>query len=104
MRGAGRGPPGLRDTVFGATYEVLREVLRRRLAGPNAGADRKRAAEGRLAVFGSDMLAALAATIASGPLNYARNMQFARWVKADVPSVLWRGRWVVVEREGGWVW
>lgn len=75
---------GLRDTVFGTTYEVLRTALRKRYApdpnGRHGAASGSEAAPRpmRMRLFGCDVVAALVATIASGPLNYARNMQFAR--------------------------
>ena len=60
-----------RDMVFGSVYEVLRTLIRAELLKHNYGLK-----ESHLDFF-SNSTAAGIATIASGPLNYVRNIQYA---------------------------
>lgn len=69
-----------RDAVFGSTYEVLRHLLYAQTQKLN---NDKKYRESQLK-FVSDTLAGGIATIASGPFNYARSIQYA--TPADQPS------------------
>jgi hypothetical protein len=71
---------GLRDTIFGLTYEVLRTSLRKHTFSLGAR-------EYKPSQFSSNIAAGLAATIVSGPLNYARNMQYATKAHKVPPSI-----------------
>ena len=59
-----------RDMIFGSTYEVLRTVFREQLSGSHASRNSH-------FDFFCNSAAAGVATIASGPLNYVRNVQYA---------------------------
>eukprot|EP00052_Salpingoeca_macrocollata_P009101 m.71900 g.71900 ORF g.71900 m.71900 type:complete len:285 (+) comp16931_c0_seq6:90-944(+) len=79
---------GARDALFGVCYETLRHHLHARL--------RARRHHGDTWVVLGNMLAALAATLASAPLNYCRNVIYATRVTDRPPSIpaallqLWR--------------
>lgn len=69
-----------RDMVFGSTYEVLRHLMQDKLSKSSL-----------LEEYQSDFLyntpAAAIAAIASGPLNYARNIQYATPPNAKIPKI-----------------
>jgi hypothetical protein len=64
-----------RDFIFGAVYEVIRHSIRQENASPPTK-------------FASDLIASSTATLASGPLNYARNIQYATAPDMKVKSIL----------------
>jgi len=89
-----------RDMTFGCVFALARRQVRRALdatglvpdgaatCGSSSSSTRSNATRG-LSCFVADAAAAGAAAIVSGPLNYARNRQFAHISKDDVamPSV-----------------
>ena len=60
----------LRDTTFGCSYEVLRHLTRYQL-------EKYQNNNKKNLNFYCNLIAALVATIASGPFNYARTIQYA---------------------------
>ena len=59
--------------VFGVTYEWIRTKYHDRFSG---------------STLGVNVLAGAFATVVSGPLNYARNMQYAAPMSSSSPSTL----------------
>jgi hypothetical protein len=68
-----------RDAVFGSTYEVLRHLMYAQAKKFNDDAPQTK--------FLCDSLAAGTATIASGPFNYVRSMQYATPPNQQSPSL-----------------
>lgn len=72
-----------RDAVFGSTYEVLRHLMRQKLAGSTKYDSYQRSQ----AEFACNMSAAAAASVLAGPFNHARNKQFATAPGQKQPAV-----------------
>lgn len=70
-----------RDFIFGSTYEVSRHLMRNKL--PNS----KSSYESYLN-FVCNLTSAGLATVASGPLNYARTIQYATPPQQKPPAIL----------------
>ena len=81
----------MRDAVFGVTYELLRTECRRSALDPSQQSSK----------LLCNTAAGAAATILSGPFNYARNMQYALPVGDKAPStlVVVRQLWVEAAQE-----
>lgn len=67
-----------RETVFGASYEVIRFLLRKHDDSSSKGS---------FGIFAADTCAAGISTIASSPLNYARSLQYATAPEHPVPTI-----------------
>ncbi|WP_419419192.1 MC/SLC25 family protein [Legionella sp. D16C41] len=89
----GTGATMARDIAFGGTYEVMRKMLYDSFAKENSTTNSK---DNSSLKFLCNMASAGAATVISGPLNFARNIQYATPPNQKPPTTfavlrsLWR--------------
>jgi hypothetical protein len=83
----GTGATVGRDMIFGSTYEVLRNLIHTQLSISKNKIISKESHKKSHLEFLYNSAAAGVATIASGPLNYARNIQYATPPNKKPPTI-----------------